>query len=516
VTVVGVMPPRFDTDADFWTPLDVPPASFARDDRQFEAFARLRDGASLAQARQDLEAISARLSAEHPETNRGWVMASVPMAQLHGRDSRARFLLLQAAVACVLLIACANIANVLLARGSDRRTEMSIRVSLGATRRHLIASSLTEALALSAAGGALAMVLAIWGIRLARSMGGFPDAIDPQLNVFVLAFAAALSLVTAILCGIVPALRASAVAPDTALRKAGRSPAASGGHRLRAALAGAQVAAALVLAIAAVLMLQTLANRLRVDVGFDPHNAVRGDLVLTADKYPDAASISEAVRDILDGIAREPETRAAGAVTWALPTGAGGQRALTVPSAHDAALSPSVRRAVEAVTPDYFAAYGIPIKMGRPFAATDREGGAAVAIVNEQLAAALWPGRSPVGEILRLGTPSERAPLVTIVGVAGTITTLATIDLNLEREVPELVDGHELRRESVERELHRLAALPLEERRHVRGLMPERAPTIVAGGAILAGILDVTGAPSLTVSERDILHGIALEAATLA
>jgi predicted permease len=421
VTVVGIMPPRFDPDADFWTPLTSSLGTFARDDRQFSLFARLRPEASLEDASRELAAISGRLAGEHPGTNRDWVMFPTPITRMHGRDSRQSFLLLQAAVGFVLLIACANIANILLARGTRRRHEMAVRVSLGASRGRLLSGLLVEAIVLSLAGGALGVLLSMWGIRLTRIIGGFPDVIDPRLNLIVLAFTAALSMVTGILCGILPAVRASGVAPDTVLREAGRGASGDSKGRLRACLAAAQIAAALVLATCAVLMAQTVANRQRVDLGFEPKGAIRAEVGLPPDRYRDPDAVRNRVHGILDQLARQPGVVAAGASTWALPTGAGAQRQLTLPARQDFALSGTIRRGTEAVTPRYFEAQGLTLKAGRAFAEGDREGTSPVAIVDEQLVRHLWADQDPVGELLRLGAPGEGAPVVSVVGVVGSV-----------------------------------------------------------------------------------------------
>ena len=432
VEVAGVMPPYFDADAEFWTPLARASSGAARDDRQWTVFARLRDGVSLDAAARDLAAISGRLAAEYPATNRDWVTYPIRIAQLHGRDSRQSFLLLQAAVGCFLLIACANIANLLLARGTQRQYDVALRVSLGASRRQVMRGVLTEALLLSAAGGVVGVTLSVWGVRVARRLGGFPEILDPQLNVPVLIFCAAVSVLTGVLCGLAPAWRTSSISPELVLRgsAAGRS---AGKARLRSALVIAQIAAALVLATAAALMVQTMINRQRVDVGFDPSNVVRAELALPWDRYSDAEAGRVAVDRALGYIARQPDISAAGAITWALPTGAGGQRPLTLPASGDAPLPSAVRRAIEAITPGYFAAMGVPLRAGRAFTAADRTGTAPVGIVNEELARHLWPDRNPVGERLRLGPAGDTSPVITIVGVSATVRRSAMHDVPLAR-----------------------------------------------------------------------------------
>jgi predicted permease len=418
VEIVGVMPPRFDVDADFWVPLSGV-AGAPRNDRQFTVFARLAPAATLADAERELTAISQRLAGEHAGANAGWEMYPVSIDRFHGRDSRQSFFLLQAAVGFVLLIACANIANILMARGSKRRHEMAVRLSIGATRARLAAALMGESAVLCLFGGALGVLLAFWGIRLARTIGGFPDVLEPRLNLWVLAFTAALAMLTAIACGTLPALQASSVRPIAALQGDGRT-LAGGRGRWRSTLVALQIAIAVILVTGGSLMLRTLVNRLHVDLGFDPRGAIRADVGLPYERYGDPAAQRTAVERLLDAASRNAGVTAAGASTWALPTGAGGQRAITIPDGDDRLLPASVRRGVEAITPGYLHAMGLPLHGGRDFTAADGPGGAPVAIVNEELVRQLFPGGNPIGRTLRLGQRDENAPIVTIVGVTAT------------------------------------------------------------------------------------------------
>ena len=425
-TVVGVMPAGFDRDADFWAPLE-PGGDAARDNRIYTAVARLAPGASLDQARTDLATLSARLAGDHTATNAHWSMYPTPVAERHGRDSRRSFLLFQGAVAVVLLIVCANVANLLLARGARRRREMALRLALGATRARLVLELVAESTLLAAAGAALGVGLAVWGVRLARAIGGFPDVLDPKINWIVIGFTAALALVTGVVCGLAPALRASAVAPDTALR-AGDDRTSTVRSRLGGALVVLQIAGAVVLVTCGALMVQTLANRARVDLGFDPHGVMRGDVALFGGRYTSPDETRRGATAIVDRLSAAPGVTAAGALTFALPTPPGGQRRFVAPGA----TSLTVPGSVEAVTPRYFDAMGMRLAGGRPFVAEDAPGAAPVAIVNSVLAARLWPGRSAVGDRLRLGEPAD-SPVVTIVGVVGSIRRSPMHDVVIAR-----------------------------------------------------------------------------------
>lgn len=429
VTVIGVMPDGFDEDADFWTGWRGAGPAAPRDDRQYTMFARLAPGVSLDAATREVTDISTRLAADHPATNNGWVTYPIPLPRLHGRDSRGTFFLLQGAVGFVLLIACANISNLLLARGTRRQHEMAVRLSLGATRRRLLKLLLTESVVLSLTGGALGAVLTLWGVRFARAVGGFPDVIQPSVNLLVLAFTAGVAMLTGILSGLIPALRMSRVAPERVLRTEGVRSASISGGRIRTALVAIQVASAIALATGGVLMLQTLTHRLRVDLGFNTQGAVRADVSLAGQRYQSPESIVAGTDAILTNLKGQPDVSAAGFVTWALPTRAGAQRTFSAPAQGTTAINP----AVEAVTPEYFDAMQMPTRRGRTFSGADRAGTAPVAVINDELARQLWPDRDPVGESLKLGSLTEAAPTVTVVGVVGTIRRSAMHDRPVAR-----------------------------------------------------------------------------------
>ena len=431
VVVAGVMPPGFDTDAEFWVPFD-PTRGFARDDRHLTMFARLAPEASFGSAVRELEIISRRLEAEHPATNRGWSITPLPLNRMHGRDSRSAFLMLQGAVLFVLLIACANIANLLLARATRRRHEMAVRLSLGASRGRLVRGLLIESLMLATGGGGLGVLLSLWGIQFAEIYGELPAFVAPSLNILVLTFSALLAVATGLASGILPALRSAGVPPASALRQDDNRAGGSMGW-LRSALVITQIACALMLATGAALLVRSLINRQHVDLGYEPRGALRADMALQAEQYRDRERARITVDAILDRLGRAADVEAAGAITWALPTGAGGQRQLTVPEQRDSALPGAVRRGIDAITPGYFRALGAPMISGRPFTDQDGRGATPVAIVNAELARHLWASRSPIGELLRLGTPDEAAPIVTIVGVVGTVRRSSMHDVPTAR-----------------------------------------------------------------------------------
>ena len=386
-------------------------------------FARLPDSVSLGDAAREISAVSARLATDYPATNLGWEMFPTELTRMHGQDSHGAFLLMQGAVAFVLLIACANIANILLARGTRRAHEMAVRVALGAGRTRLVRQLLTESLLLALAGGLVGALLTLWGIRLARGLYQFPEVIDPSLNLLVLAFTASVSAITGVICGLFPALRASRVAPQTTLQSEGARGAASQAARgrLRATLVAVQVASAVVLATGAGLLVQSLINRQHVDLGFNPAGAVRADLALSGARFASADSQRATAEAVLDRIRRDPAVSAAGAQAWALAGGVGARPQFSLPGRGNAAVSTGAPNAIEGVTPEYFEAMGVPVRQGRVFADTDRPGAPLVAIINEEFARQSWPDRSPLGDVIRLGAANTAAPQATIVGVVGSM-----------------------------------------------------------------------------------------------
>jgi putative ABC transport system permease protein len=300
---------------------------------------------------------------------------------------------------------------------------MAVRMTLGATRRRLLGQLLTESVLLALVGGTIGAIMSLWGVRLARAMGGYHDILQPSVNFWVLLFTAGVAMLTGIVSGIFPALRMSRVPPEAVLRAESGRGGTHAGSGLRTALVAIQVASAIALATGGALMLQTLSHRLQVDLGFNPTGAVRADLSLQGDRYRSPEGKLAAVDRILAQLHTQHEVQSAGMVTWALPTAAGGQR--TFSSARG---TTAVNPGVQAVTPGYFDAIQVPFRLGRGFTDADRAGSAPVAIVNEELARQLWPGANPFGEALRLGGPGEAAPLVTVVGVVGTIRRSAMHD----------------------------------------------------------------------------------------
>ncbi|HEX5438243.1 MAG TPA: ABC transporter permease [Gemmatimonadaceae bacterium] len=427
-TIVGVMPASFRFpagDPDVWAPIslitddDIP---HIRSLRWMEVVARLRPGVSVATAQSQTTALLARLAAAYPKSNEGWGSAHV--LTLHDAiagDVRPALLALLAAVALVLLIACTNLANLLLTRGSARQRELAVRSALGAGHRRLVQQLLTESVILALVGGALGFLVGEWGVHVLVAMGGSElpraDAIQPEGRVVV--FAVAVTLVTAFLFGLLPALRA-ARADYQALRDGGRAGSAGRERRrVRSALVVAETALAMLLLAGAGLMMRSFWTLSHVDPGFNAERVL--SLRLTS---PDANGVDEeqwlarqrAERgQILQRLASLPGVTAVGG-SKTLPLHGGGEPyEFSIPGR--ASSSPVLPQSgAYIVTPGYFRTLGIPLVRGRSFTDADRPPAPLVVIVNQAFAREYWPGESAVGKTVRLDTADIR-----IVGVAGDV-----------------------------------------------------------------------------------------------
>lgn len=399
--IVGVMPAPFTYPAgrriDVWLPLSYfgpDRIGRVRGARFLAVIARLKPGVTESQFRDELSGIADRLSREYPE-NAGWTSATtVPIGESIVGGIRTPLLVLMAAVGMLLLIACVNIAGLLLARASGRQTELAVRAALGAGRGRIARQLVTESLALSLAGGALGVVLAFAAVRAfaAWDPTELPRPGGLRIDGFVLAFTVGLSIASGVIFGLFPALSVSTNL-EQSLRAGSRSSVGGTGQRLRSALVIVEVGLAVVLVVGAALAAKSLARLLAVDPGFRPAHA----LVVTI-SVPSVQHY-EATLDAIRGI---PGVEAAGSIRD-LPLQGNGEQLRpdvagrpTPPGG-----SPFVQR--HHVSVDYFKAMGIPLRSGRAFEPTDRPGAPFVVVINEELARRTWPGEPAVGKALRFG-----------------------------------------------------------------------------------------------------------------
>ncbi len=420
--IVGVMPPAFNVfgrPVALWYPQEFEPGEFRRR-RYLEVVGRLAPGATREAAQTHLEGLAAGLATEYPRTNAGWTVRLVPLHEQVIGAARRPLLVLLAASACVLLIACANVAALVLARSTRRERELAVRSAIGAGRRDLVRQLVAESfvLALTAAAlGYLAVGLCLRAL-LAREPGDLPRLAEVQVDGVVLAFAAGLAVVTVVFFGLVPALRGSR--PMSVGLSEGGAPRSSAGVRHRLVLkvlTVAEVALAVVLLTAATLLLRSFSTLRSTDPGFRAESVAVGRITLDKNGYPEDAQVVAYFDRLLERLRALPGVEAAGAVTtlplnpvgidFEIPydTGRG--------EAADADRAPQV--AYRVVTPGYFAAIGVRQVAGRDFAAADRSDAPRVVIVNRRMAETAWPGESALGK--RIGLFDSAPTEYEVVGV---------------------------------------------------------------------------------------------------
>jgi len=426
--VIGVLPKHFEffQAADVYVPFG-PWVVTLPEDRGWHPgifpVARLAPGVTIEKARAEMELIAKQLEVEHTDSNKN-VRVLVTRAQDQlVQNVRPALLMLLGAVALMLLIACANVANLLLARAVDRQKELAVRLALGASRGRIVRQLLVESLVLAVVGGAVGLLLGSWGLSF-LSLGaiqGFPRAQNVGVAWPVGLFAFGLSLLTGVLFGTLPALQATRFDVRGSLNEEGRGSSGSVRHRrTRAALVVAEIAVALVLLVGAGLLLRSFSALTRVAPGFDPDNLLVVNLPLSPRRYADSTARTAAVERILDRVRALPGVRGA-AVTTLLPMqGAGStihfNRAAQPPKGPDDYVMAGYR----AVSPDYLATLGVPLKGGRFLEERDREGAPRVVVVNQSMARQFFPGKEALGQIIQLGTePDPSFPTMEIVGIVG-------------------------------------------------------------------------------------------------
>jgi len=425
-TIIGVLPPKaiphladsVNENAEFVVPLMFQDWQKDRSGAFLTVIGRIKPGITMAQAQAELLAIKQRLQSEYPKDKEKWGSLVVPLhEQISGRMKPTLLLLFGAAV-CVLLIACANVAGLLLAKAVSRQREMAIRAALGANRWRVVRQVLTESMLLGLTGGALGLLLARWGIELLLRFQNDPLflAREAPLDMRVLTFCLLASVGTGISFGLIPALQISAPNIYGALKDSARSSASSSRHRLRSGLVIAQVAVALVLLVGSGLLLKSLYALLNVPTGFIPQHALGMDISLSKRKYPDGESRVQFYRQVFQRLEALPGVEAAGSVTILPMTGGSLGASFTVEGRRN---QPEFGYdcGFDFVGGQFFRSAGIPLLDGREFNEHDNSTkGPRVCIFNEAQAKKVFPGENPIGKRIRFGgDPWE------IVGVVGSI-----------------------------------------------------------------------------------------------
>jgi predicted permease len=430
-TVIGVMPASFviqNPPVEAWISLGrIRDVMGPRSNHNGSSVvARLKPGVSIQQARADMDAIAARLAAEYPATNRdiGVVIDSLH-DRLVGPVLKQALLVLAGAVAFVLLIACANVANLLLARGAARQREIALRTALGAGRGRLLRQLLTESVILAVAGGVAGIVLGAWGLR--ALLAAVPDnlaRIDVvRVDGQTLAFTACVTLLTGIVFGLAPALHVSKSDLNEVLKEGGRAGTrGTRAHWIRSSLVVAQVALSLVLLVGAGLMLRSVAELHATSTGVEPAGVVAAGVALPGARYAEADARRLFVRQVMDRLASTPGVEAAGAITPLPLSGNGWQTTFAIEGRPEPEPGKYPGMDIARITPDYFRVMRIRLLLGRAFTWRDDENGPPVAIIDETFARAWFPGEDPVGKRIKIDAghpPPDQPPPPwrTIVGV---------------------------------------------------------------------------------------------------
>jgi putative ABC transport system permease protein len=415
-TIVGILPPKFryaEDRTEIWTPLGIM-GNENRGAHYLSPVGRLRPGAALEQARAEMAAIAGRLAGTYPETNQGWSAGARELRrQIFSDEFRMGSLISSVAVAFVLLIACANVANLMLARVAGRTREITVRGALGAGRVRIARQLLTESMIISLAGGVLGLGLSVIGIRglVALMPPWFPRVDEIGISLRVLGFAALVTIVTGIIFGMAPALQTSRLDFVDALKESGRGSVGPGGHRLRRILVMAEVALALVLLVSSMLLVQGFLRLQLADYGWDKEHLLVFRLALPQTKYRDGDAVAEFYRGLLPTLSAAPGVESVGG-TSLLPMQGGSNTFFEIPGRDLGSLRDRPLTEYRTVFPDYFTAMGTPILRGRPFNDQDVSAAPLVVIVNQFLAERYWPNDDPIGKQMVLGTEPR-----TIVGV---------------------------------------------------------------------------------------------------
>jgi putative ABC transport system permease protein len=425
-SVVGVMPASFaflDKSIEVWLPLGLPAEARTPRGRWLSVVGRLKPGVSMERAQQDMTRVHGELARLFPDFNTGWTARVVPMKEELTASVRPALLILLGAVGFVLLIACANVANLLLARATSRQRELAVRAALGAGRGRLVRQLLAESLVIAAAGGVAGLLLATWSLHLLRTVVAAQLPIQRldsvRMDAWVLAFTVLASLASGIVFGLIPALGASRSHLTDALKDGGRGGSAARGNRTRAAFVVLEVALALVLLVGAGLLVRSFARLLSVDPGFDATRTITMDLSLPSNRYAEGPQRAGFMRRLFERVDTLPGIEKAGAVSFLPLAGLGAATSYEVVGQPAPPRGQEPVADVRVVANDYFEAMRIPLLRGRLFDEADPNDARNRVIINETMARRHWPDEDPVGKSVRISWNDTREDEV--IGVVGDV-----------------------------------------------------------------------------------------------
>jgi putative ABC transport system permease protein len=422
-TIVGVMPPGFsilDKTVDVWLPIGFTAQSRTPRGRSLMVVGRLKRGVSAEQAQTDMTHVSARLTGMFPDFNTGWTSRVVPLREQLTGDVRPALVVLAGAVAFVLLIACANVANLLLARATTRQRELAVRAALGAGRARLVRQLLAESVVLSLAGGMGGLLLGWWALGFLR--GVVADRLPIQrletvgIDLAVLLFTLAASIACGLVFGVVPALTASGTSLTDALRDGGRSGSSARGNRTRSAFVVVEIALALVLLVGAGLLLRSFVRLLGQHPGFDAARTVTMRLSLPQTRYGGEGQRAQFFERFFQDVDALPGVTASGAISFLPLTGLGAATSMRIIGQPEPPKGQEPVTDVRVISHDYLEAMGVPLLKGRLFNERDPADAKGRVVINETMAQKYWPGENPIGKRVQISWDGIEDEVIAVVG----------------------------------------------------------------------------------------------------
>ncbi len=423
--VVGVMPQHFQfptREDELWVPIAfTPQQAAARQSHYLLVIARTKPGVTVEQAQAEMSTIGARLQQQYPAANTDLGVAVVPLHEQVVGDIRPALLVLLGAVGFVLLVACANVANLLLARAAARQKEIALRVALGASRIRLVRQFLTESLLLAALGGVVGLLLSLWGVNLLKAFipENISQARDIAIDGSVLGFTLLVSLLTGLIFGLAPVSQASNFNLNETLKEGGRdSVSGRRGNRIRSILVVAEVAVSLVLLIGAGLLINSFLRLRGVDPGFRADNLLTMRVVLPETKYPDQARRASFYAELVRRVESLPGVQSAAVTNWIPLVKQGDSSGISIEGQPDPGPGQNPSAVTRVVSPHYFQTMGIELLQGRQLNEQDRSDSPRVIVIGETMARKFWPGEDPLGKRVTMGGPADAPiPWLEVVGV---------------------------------------------------------------------------------------------------
>ncbi|HSD46427.1 MAG TPA: ABC transporter permease [Pyrinomonadaceae bacterium] len=448
-TVVGVLPAGFefpisDDEQDYWEPLFsgewlTQDMRETRDNRFLPVIARLKPGVTVEQARADLDLLSRQIEQQSPQTNTNVVFTATSLHEIVTRDYRAALFIMLGAVGLVLLIACANVANLLLARAAARQKEVAIRMALGASRRRIMAQLLTESILLSLAGGVVGLLLASWGMKLLVAYGpaDVPRLHDVSVDRYVLFFTLFVSMLTGVLFGLVPALQASKPDPGNTLKQDGRGLTHGGSSRMRSALIVSEVALSLMLLVGAGLLINSFWRLLRTDAGFDPQNVLALDIPLSRTKYRKPEQQSAAFEELIARTKTIPGVRDVSVVSNVPLTDFDVEISFQIEGRPPFKPGEQATADYTVAGNDYFRTMNIAVRRGRVFTNQETANSPQTLVVSDAFVKRYFPNEDPIGRRIVFDGDDERIERE----IVGVVADVRRNGLDVEAE-PEMYVSH--------------------------------------------------------------------------